>query len=378
MAEPRGKPTLEILRPGMLTSVQDKGRFGYQRFGMPVAGAMDSFALRCANLLVGNADGDAALEATVLGPQIRLLADTCFAITGADVQPMLDGLPVPMWQAVYGKAGDILAFGTPRDGIRAYLAIAGGVDVPLVMGSRSTYMKAGIGGLDGRALKAGDVLHAGAHTKQDALLHGQMPSDAVPQYGREHTVRVVLGPQDSAFTDAGIRTFLSAEYAVSIHTDRMGCRLEGPPVEHISGPDVISDGTPMGAVQVPGDGQPIILLADRGTTGGYTKIATVATVDISKIAQAMPGNTLRFRAVPVEEAQAALHEQEALLDAIRQSTDPAAMTRIAAIVNGEVVDIPDADGVPVTLLSAADSARTGSVTVGGQTFDIDIRVRRRD
>lgn len=337
MSEARGAPTLEIISPGMLTTVQDKGRWGYQRYGMPTAGAMDAFALRCANLLAGNDDGAAGLETTAIGPRIRLLADACVAITGADAQPTLDGEPMPMWEAVCAGAGAVIALGAPRDGVRAYLAVSGGVDVPMVMGSRSTYIKAGIGGLEGRPLRAGDVLRAGAarHSR------GRMPPGGAPRYGRGDPIGVVLGPQDSAFTAAGIDAFLTSEYAVSMDADRMGCRLEGPPIERASGADVISDGNPMGAVQVPGDGKPIILMADRGTTGGYTKIGVVASADIGKMAQAMPGAALRFRAMSVERAQNALRAQEAVLAAIRESASAAPPPRIAAIADGEVAAITD-------------------------------------
>ena len=367
-------PALEILQPGMLTTVQDTGRYGYQRFGMPVAGAMDGFALRAANRLVGNADRAAGLEITALGPQIRLLDDVCLAIAGAAVAPLLDGEAVPMWQPVIAPAGGLLAFQAPRDGLRAYLAVAGGVAVPAVMGSRSTYIKAGIGGHEGRALAAGDALSA--YEPAGALsARRRMPEGGIPAYGGKAELRVVLGPQNAAFTRQGIRTFLTGEYAVSIHSDRMGYRLEGPAIEHRAGADIISDGAPMGAVQVPGDGKPIILLADRGTTGGYTKIAAVITADLDKVAQAMPGGAFTFRAVSLDEARAALREREAILDAIK------APARLAIVSDGAVSDILDSGGDPITLASAAPIApmlrrRRGRAHIGGEEFEIEIAIRR--
>ena len=368
------RPALEILQPGMLTTVQDTGRYGYQRFGMPVAGAMDGFALRAANRLVGNGDRAAGLEMTALGPQIRLLDDVCFAIAGADVAPLLDGEGVPMWQPVIAPRGSLLGFQAPRDGLRAYLAVAGGVAVPAVMGSRSTYVKAGIGGLEGRALRAGDVIGA-YETGGELRANKRMPDGGIPVYGGKAELRVVLGPQNGAFTRQGVRTFLTAEYAVSIQSDRMGYRLEGAAIEHRDGADIVSDGAPMGAVQVPGDGKPIILMADRGTTGGYTKIAAVITADLDRVAQAMPGGTVTFRAVTLKEARVALREREAVLDGI------AAPARLAVVSDGAVSDILDEGGVPIALTSAAPIAPImrrgrGRARIGGEIFDLDITIRR--
>ena len=375
MSRPTSTPTLQIIQPGMLTTVQDKGRFGYQRFGMPVAGAMDAFALRAANLLLGNPDSAAGLEATVLGPQIRFLAETRIAITGADVAPLLDDAPISMWQSVSVPQGAALTFRRPQDGMRAYLAVAGGIDVPLVMGSRSTYTKAAIGGLDGRPLKAGDTLSA-FQAPPGSTRARHMPPDAIPAYGSEQTLRVVLGPQHSAFTQRGIDTFLNSTYTVSIYSDRMGYRLDGPAIEHKDGADVISDGTPMGAVQVPGDGKPIVLLADRGTTGGYTKIAAIITADLSKIAQSMPGSPLKFSAVSIAEAHQALRRQQAILDAIAQP--PAAS--IAVVVDGKTFDILNARGAPLTLPTQSAAAQTerGAARIGDAQFEFEITIKRLD
>ena len=374
---------LKIIQPGMLSTIQDRGRYGYQRFGMPTAGAMDTFALRAANALLGNDDNAACIEATVLGPRIEIMADTRIAITGADLSPRLSGETLPMWTAVRAGKGDTLDFGGPADGVRAYIAVSGGIDVPPVMGSRATYMKAAIGGIDGRAIRAGDVLNAGGTNSSGADAEerpdGIMPQDAIPQYGSEHVARVVLGPQDKSFTAKGIDTLLSATYTVSINSDRMGYRLEGEPIEHADSADVISDGTPLGTIQVPGDGQPIILLADRGTTGGYTKIATVISPDLSKIAQAMPGHTISFKAVTVEEAQAAYRAQERLLASIRNAGK--SVPRIAVVMDDTISDILDGDGEPLTLPTAAGEqtdTRSGMARISGATYEFDITVRRMD
>ena len=368
-------PTLKVIQPGMLSTIQDRGRYGYQRYGMPTAGAMDTFALRAANALLRNDDNAACIEATVLGPRIEVLADTAIAVAGANVSPRLDGEPIPMWQPVTVKEGSRLEFRGPGDGMRAYLAVAGGIDVPQVMGSRATYMKAAIGGIDGRQLRAGDILNAFGNDITPAGTANRFPTGAIPKYGNEHEVRVVLGPQNAAFTPKGIKTLLSATYTVSIHSDRMGYRLEGEPIEHTGGPDVISDGTPLGTIQVPGDGQPIILLADRGTTGGYTKIATVISTDLSKVAQAMPGHTVTFKAVTVEEAQEAYREQEALLRSIRNAAAP----RIAVVSDDTISDILTPDGETVILPGAGETAprrQTGKATVENADYEFEISIRR--
>ncbi len=374
--------TLRIVAPGLLTTVQDLGRFGYQRFGVPVSGAMDGFALRAANLLVGNEEGAAGLELTVIGPTIAFTTDTRIAVTGADLSPELDGNPIPLWQAVDANAGSRLTFGSARDGLRSWLAAAGGIDVPVVMGSRSTYVRGGIGGLKGRPLIAGDALetldHAGLSTAR------RMPQDfTAPSYAGSFELRVVLGPQDSAFTDDAIAALLGSTYSISMDQDRMGCRLEGPALKHKSGPDIVSDGSPLGAIQVPGDGKPIVLLADRGTTGGYTKIATVIGADVGRLAQAMPGDEAAFRAVSVDDAQALLREQRAVLTAIRRGADRAAAAqRIAIRIDGRPVEVLDESGAPVTLPDWPErvdgvTLKSASAASGGTRHEFEVELRER-
>lgn len=300
--------TLEVIQPGPLTTVQDLGRYGYQQYGVPVSGAMDNYALRVANLLVGNNEGEACLEITLLGLQLRVLEDTVVTITGADLSPMLNKSPLPMWEAVMVGRGDTISFPWPKRGCRSYLAVAGGIDVPKVMGSCSTHVKSRMGGLEGRPLRAGDYLKRGQ--AQPTISGRRLPPQYIPEYQNQSELRVILGPQDDYFTEEGIHTFLHSEYTISIKADRMGYRLEGPRIEHKAGADIISDGIPLGAVQVPGDRLPIVLLADRQTTGGYTKIATVITVDVLKLAQAKPGDKVRFLQITEEEAHRSLKEYE--------------------------------------------------------------------
>jgi len=305
----------EVIQPGPLTTVQDLGRYGYQQYGVPVSGAMDNYALRVANLLVGNNEGEACLEITLLGLQLRALKDTLVTITGADLSPTLNKSPLPMWEAVMVGCGDTISFPWPKRGCRSYLAVAGGIDVPKVMGSCSTHVKSRMGGLEGRPLHAGDRLKSSQ--AQPAILVRRLPPQYVPEYRDQSELRVILGPQDDYFTEEGIHTFLRSEYTISIKADRMGYRLEGPHIEHKARADIISDGIPLGAVQVPGDGLPIILLADRQTTGGYTKIAVVITADINKLAQAKPGDKVRFLQITEEEVHRSLKEYEQTIDTLK-------------------------------------------------------------
>ena len=310
---------VEVVSAGLLTTVQDLGRTGYQRFGIPVCGALDPVSLRIANILVGNAESDAGLEITALGPTIRFASDTVVALVGADFAIEVNGSEVRSWESVDVAAGSVLNIGAASDGLRAYLSIAGGIDVPRVMNSRSTDMKGVFGGFEGRALQDGDSLPIADSPHVADWSQRRLPIDISrqPTFGQEFHIRVILGPQDEEFTRSGIETMLTSEYRVTVDSDRMGCRLEGPDIAHETGPDIVSDGTALGSIQVPGSGQPIILLADRGTTGGYTKIATVIAPDIGLISQALPGARVRFHEVSVDEAHEALREQEEMIREIK-------------------------------------------------------------
>lgn len=310
----------EVTQPGALTTVQDLGRFGYQQFGVPTSGALDNYAFRIGNLLVGNNEGAASLEITLFGCQLCALHDTSMAITGADLSATINGKPAPAWESLLIKRGEVLSFSKLKSGCRAYLAVAGGISVPEVMKSASTFVRAGIGGLNGRPLRQGDILSANERSAPSTA--ARMPAEYVPVYGNRIELRVILGPQDDYFTDKGKSTFLNSEYIVSAQADRMGYRLEGPRIQHLSGADIISDGIPLGAIQVPGDGLPIILLADRQTTGGYTKIATTASVDMPKVAQAKPGDRIRFPQVNEEQAIALWQEYEQQIETIKSLIHP--------------------------------------------------------
>lgn len=356
--------SIEVLRPGLLTTVQDRGRHGYQKFGVPVSGAMDEVALRAGNVLVGNPQGAAALEVTALGPQLRFLQDAVVALTGAEVEADLDGRPVPRYVAFRVRARQLLDIRVCTRGLRAYLAVAGGIDVPGLLGSRSTCLTARFGGFRGRALMAGDVLATGSPSAPLAELAGrELPETWRPRLGAPVTLRVVLGPQDDAFTEAGRRTFLESEYRVSPHADRMGYRLEGPVIAHAGPADILSDWIPPGAVQVPGDGKPIILLADRQTTGGYTKIATIITPDIGRVAQLRPGDPVAFRAVPVTEAQQIARALEADLSALSAHLAGAESWTYAAGV-GEVPG-----GIPLGADEGGGGGGRGDGAAAGQRMN---------
>jgi len=275
-----------------------------------VAGAMDPFALQAANALVGNSLGEAVLEISIVGPALRATASCLIAVTGADLSLRVNGRPLPLWMAIFVRRGWIIEFGERKNGCRAYLAVAGGIEVSPIMGSRSTYLRGGFGGFQGRALREGDLIPVGQTAFHLPSLAGrEFPPDRIPNYSDTPEVHVVLGPQDNYFTEEGKAAFLSSEYKVSPISDRMGYRLQGAEIAHQARADIISDGIVLGAVQVPADKQPIVLMADRQTTGGYPKIATVISAGIPLLAQCMPGvSTVTFKAIAVEEAQACYRE----------------------------------------------------------------------
>lgn len=315
--------SITILNPGLLTTVQDFGRIGYQQFGVPVSGVVDPRAMSIANILVDNPEDEAVLECTMLGPQIRFHAANAIAITGGDLGPTIDNQPIPNYAAIRVEAGQVLRFAGLRSGCRAYIAFAGGLDIAPVMGSRSTYMKAKIGGVEGRKLQKDDVIK---FRKPNPDLRGLNIRHISPEFvpRLEYKIRVVLGPQDDMFTEHGIETFLSESYVVTPEFDRMGCRLDGEIIEHKgeSG-DIISDGIAFGAIQVPTAGKPIIMLSDRQTTGGYTKIANVISADFRILAQLKAGDRVRFAQVSVAAAQDALLTQRAALKTLRTAVSRA-------------------------------------------------------
>lgn len=306
-----------VIKGGMLTTVQDLGRSGYQSQGFNVGGVMDVRSFRIANLLLDNPENEAVLECTLIGPTLEFTAAQIIAITGGDFRPELNDEPVPMYTAIYVNKGDVLKLGSARTGRSCYIAFSNYLQAPVVMGSRSTNLKCGIGGFKGRKLMDGDFLDM--RIKRRVYLPYFL-SRTLPIREYEDsavTLRVIMGPQEQMFTHRGIDLFLNSEFTVSGNFDRMGVRLDGSFIETKRGSDIISDGIALGAVQVPAHGKPIILLADRQTTGGYAKIATVASVDLPKLAQCRTDDRIRFRRITVEEAQALLREEENSLQEMR-------------------------------------------------------------
>lgn len=303
--------TFQVLNPGPYTTLQDHGRFGWQHSGVPVSGVLDAYAFQIANLLVGNPDNCAVLEITVLGPQLEVLRESDIALTGAEMRAKINANTLPLWQTVRVKPGDKVHIQQVQSGCRAYLAVNGGFDAPLIMGSRSTYVEAKLGGYNGRTLKKGDILSAGKCSR--LKVPRKLPQAHIPQYSEEITLRAIAGPQDDFF-DQGLETLFQEEYTVTDKANRMGYRLQGAPIQVKADmpASIISEPTMPGGVQIPADNQPIILLVEQ-TVGGYTKIATVISSDLPKIAQAMPGVKVRFERVSLESAHRVYQEQAVLM-----------------------------------------------------------------
>lgn len=305
---------LVVESAGIHTTIQDLGRRGYLRFGIPESGAMDDYALQIANLLVGSEKDEAALEITFADFSASFVGEGRISITGADLGAEINGVSIEPWQSFMVRTGDILAFKEIKEGCRAYLALEGGIEVPRVMGSKSTYTKARLGGYMGRKLEEGDLLKVeGGRT----ISFGgtiKLPDAFIPKYCANPKIRVVLGPQDDCFTRQEMEKFLDSQYSLTNQCDRMGYRLEGQPIVHVEEPDIISDGIALGAVQIPGHGQPIVMMKDRQTVGGYAKIANVISLDISQLAQLKQGDIIQFAKVSVKEAQSLCKRRDELLN----------------------------------------------------------------
>lgn len=328
--------SITVLSSGLLTSVQDLGRVGFQKYGVIVCGAMDSYSLRLANILVGNREGEAALEITIVGPSLRIQKGTTFTITGAYISPTIDGEIVPMWRPVYLNKDSILKFGACKSGCRAYLAFAGGFKMAPIMGSKSTYMRAGIGGYKGRPLKKDDILKLESPKKKSIdiinKLSKQLSSNKFisPNWGirgikNENceitTIRIIRERQFENFTEESINNFFHSTFNISIKSDRMGYRLNGAKLSLKKPVEMISEAVYFGTIQVPPDGNPIILLADRQTTGGYPKIAQIASVDIQKIVQLKPNEKIMFKEISLEDAERLYFQREKYINYVKTGVD---------------------------------------------------------
>lgn len=322
--------SIEVIRPGLLSTVQDEGRTGYRRYGIHPGGVMDTFAARAANMLVGNSRYAAVLEMTMTGPELRFQESQLISLCGADLTATVDHMPVPLWRPVLVRAGSVLKFGPCRHGLRGYLAIAGGIAVPEVMGSRSTDLKTGLGGVEGRALRVGDLLSTGENSgeaqgwmqrmerkvEESALDHRMLApawflsERERPDYYGRSVIRVMESKDSSLFSQESLAQFYAEKYVISPQSDRMGYRLQGSRLELEQPLDRLSDAVTYGTVQVPPDGQPIILMADHQTIGGYPVIAQVARVDMPILAQAKPGTRIAFEQITHDQARQLYMEQE--------------------------------------------------------------------
>lgn len=325
--------TITVNRPGLLTSIQDLGRYGFQKYGVIVSGAMDRNSLRIANMLAGNKEGNGVLEITLMGPSLLFEEDTLIALTGADMSPEIDGEAVPLWRPVYVKKGSVLDFKACRTGCRTYLALAGGFALEEVMNSQSTYLRGEMGGYKGRALKAGDQLEAKemspwasklfhelkakAGTRSFLTPSWQVQVDSFVSMKKNPVIRAIRGGEFDRFTKESQTRFFEHSFRITPKSDRMGYRIEGPALQLEQPFELLSEAVAYGTVQVPNDGNPIILLADRQTTGGYPKIAQIATVDLPVIAQLKPGENIRFQEITLEEAEQLYLKQEQELEQLQ-------------------------------------------------------------
>jgi KipI family sensor histidine kinase inhibitor len=302
--------TVTVLRPGLFTTIQDQGRWGHQGSGVPVAGALDLVSHRIANLLVGNTADAATLEITLAGPELRMEQPARLAITGADLRPSIDGVPTAIGVVKTCLAGSILRFGDRRSGARSYIAFDGGIDTPLVLGSRATHIGVVLGGLDGRMLAAGDKLPLGRPNADPPRLPGS--GFAVESAGGAR-LRVLPGPQEDFFAEEAFTLLERTRFLITPQSNRMAYRLTGGSLPRIRDREMISDAAFVGGVQVPASGEPILLMSDRQTTGGYPQIATVITADVPRAGQLAPGDWVEFARCTRAEAIAALRDQEAML-----------------------------------------------------------------
>lgn len=316
--------SVSVIKPGMLTSLQDLGRVGYQHLGVPVAGAMDAKSHRLANLLAGNAEDFATLEITVSGPTLRFDKPACIAISGADLSPRVRNKPIPINRPIVLKSGSELSFGERRQGARCYLAVFGGFDVPEVLGSSSTYARSGMGGWQGRALRKGDQIELNVSLRSSELTALSRKLWDVAVYlpaalanSPRKIVRIIKGTQWKEFSPESCAAMITQAFRISPDSERMGYRLQGPTIVMSEPRQMISEATSFGTIQVPSGGQPIVLMADRQTTGGYPKIANVAAVDLPLLAQMLPGDEVRFEPISLDDAQALDNRREAAFTALR-------------------------------------------------------------
>lgn len=322
--------TIKVNQPGLLTTVQDTGRFGEYAIGMPPSGAMDVFSYQVGNYLVGNEEGSAGLEITYFGPELEFTDDAVIAITGAEMPPKINGEEAASWETIKVEAGDVLSFDYLKSGARSYLAVAGGIDVPELLGSRSTYTLVGLGGHEGRALQEDDEIKTGeAHDGAEGRVGMALDEGQIPTYQKETELRVIIGLASYRLTEAGMEEFLGTEWTVTPDADRVGYRYKGGELEFVEREqpagagaeqaNVVDFGYPVGSIQIPGGVEPIVLMNDAVTGGGYATIGTVISVDRDKLAQSKTNDKTRFRSVDLDEALEARKQRQQQMEEIQQS-----------------------------------------------------------
>ena len=320
--------SIKVLRQGLLTTIQDLGRHGFQKFGVIVGGAMDSYSLRLGNLIVDNIENEAALEITLYGTTLQFEVETLIAITGANFLPTIDDKPAPLWSPIVVKKNSVLKFHTAVDGSRAYIAIAGGIDIPEVMGSKSTYLRANIGGFKGRALQKGDVLPLNSskvfNSKTSKIIQKNKANWSINysnliNFGKHQIIRVTQGTEFDRFDKESKHKLLTEHFTLSLQSDRMGYRLEGSSLSLSEIFDLMLRGKILSIIQIPPSGQPIILMADRQTTGGYPKIGQVISADLPTLAQLPPKATIQFQLVTLEEAEQAFIQNEQKINLLKKA-----------------------------------------------------------
>jgi len=331
---------IKVMNPGLQTTIQDQGRIGYYEVGMPPSGAMDKYSYKASNLLVGNNENAAVLEITYLGPTLQFEQDAKVAITGGEMPPKINGKPVPLWETLAVKAGDELSFEFIKNGARVYLAVAGGFDVPLVMDSRSTYTLCGIGGFEGRPLQQGDLLKVGTDQQREVPVGTRISDDLIPVYAKNHTIRVVVGLCSYRLTEESKKRFFSIDWTVTPEANRVGYRFKGDRLQFVereqpfgagSNPSNVVDlGYPIGSIQVPDGVEPIALLNDAVTGGGYATICTIISTDLDKMAQVKTNEKVRFIAVDMNEALQARKESQDKINKMKQQV----IGNLGGIYNG--------------------------------------------
>ncbi|EEL98828.1 Regulator of kinase autophosphorylation inhibitor [Bacillus mycoides DSM 2048] len=314
----------------MFTTVQDLGRFHYQQYGVPVGGAMDKNALRMINMLVGNEENEAGLEITIMGPKLLIKKTTLLAIGGADMEPLLNGERIPLWHPILAEEGSMLCLGKAKSGCRAYVTFAGGININRTMGSKSTYIRAALGGIEGRMLKKGDYFQIGTGAEVASRFIQNLQEEkriktkwaicnnALPKYKKHPILRVITDFEYDQFTEESIKSFFSKEYKVSNYADRMGYRLDGDVLNRVEEIEILSSPVTFGTIQVPNGGQPIILMADRQTTGGYPRIGNVISVDLPLLAQLKPGDYVTFEKITMEDAAQLYIKQETSMSLLKK------------------------------------------------------------